>query len=89
LKKLKQLDLNKELCYIESRLKIKKEEEMLGKFLMVVSFFIALWAMGLAVVETDFGTRHVGLFTLSTYLVISAIFLYIIGEILNRKERKT
>ena len=62
----------------------------MGKILMYLAFFIALLAMGLAIAETDFGTTYVGLLTLSTYLVILAIFLFIIGEILEkRKEEKS
>jgi hypothetical protein len=87
LKKLKQLDLNKELCYIESRLKNKKGGRKMGKVLMYTAFFIALLAMGEAVVESDFGARATEIFTFSTFLLISAIVLYLIGDSLEKLEK--
>lgn len=59
----------------------------MGKVLMVVGFFVALLAMGQMVVESDFGIKPSGFFTPSTYLLIFAFTLFVIGEILERRGK--
>lgn len=58
----------------------------MGKFLMYAGFFVALLAIGQAIVESDFGAKATDFFTLSTYFVISAVIIFFFGEFLERRR---
>ncbi len=60
----------------------------MGNFLMYLAFFVALFAMGLMIVETDFGSRHTDFFSFSTYLAFFSFLLFIIGETLERRKKR-
>jgi len=61
----------------------------MGKVLIYIAFIAALLGIGQAIVESDFGmkgVRDIGLFTLSTFVIVGAFILFIIGEFIERRR---
>lgn len=73
---------------METEILKEKKEEKMGKVLMYAAFFIALLAMGQATAETNFGEKAGDFFAPSTFILILAYFLFLIGEILERRKEE-
>ena len=61
----------------------------MGEVLIYIAFIAALLGIGQEIVESDFGmkgVRDIGLFTLSTFVIVGAFILFIIGELIERRR---
>ena len=59
----------------------------MGEVLIYIAFIAALLGIGQEIVESDFGMKGVrDIFTPSTFVIVGAFILFIIGELIERRR---